>query len=449
MGQLLGLAERGGRRERRRGASSTQRSRPSARSPAPRPHWSSRRPGPPTTAAAARSPARAGQRAARRGRRRACRPGPALSTAPVPRAGASRASATSRRSASAGPPRHPAARLAAGRRHGRPRARARPRPRHAALTRAVVRGEPRRPRRPRRQRPAPGQHGRLRLAHPHRHQPVVRPAVPHLRPRAAVVQRVVRALPVAGAPRRPGADPGTAPAGLRHRRALAGDRAHRPARRRGAAPADQRRGRDGPRLGPGAHARHLHRRHRPGARRRGEVQIAARFQSLVESAPDAILVLDGEQQVIELQPAGARDARGRPARARHPRGAAHLADHAEPRRRGARPRRTRAGARRDHRDRVNPEDDVARLVRGALPARRQAPTGQRGARVAARRGPPASPSGARDQRQRGAGTGGRGVRPRPGPDADGPGLPRPDPVRGAGDDGRPAGAARRRGAAAR
>ncbi len=70
--------------------------------------------------------------------------------------------------------------------------------------------------------------------------------------------------------------------------------------------------------------------------------IAARFQSLVESAPDAILVLDGEQQVISCNPQGARDARGRPAGARHPRGAAHLADHPEARRRRSRPRRTRA-----------------------------------------------------------------------------------------------------------
>ena len=100
-----------------------------------------------------------------------------------------------------------------GRRRTGPRAGPLPRRRRAGPH--PGRGRPGRPRRPRRQRPAPRQHGRLRLAHRLRHQPVVRPAVPDLRPRAAGVQPLLRQVPRADPPRRPRADLGAAPARLR------------------------------------------------------------------------------------------------------------------------------------------------------------------------------------------------------------------------------------------
>ena len=74
-----------------------------------------------------------------------------------------------------------------------------------------------------------------------------------------------------------------------------------------------------------------------------KAQIAARFQSLVESAPDAILVLDEDQRILGCNPRAPRDPRGRPAGARH-RG--DPADLARPREalgaHGAQSRRTRA-----------------------------------------------------------------------------------------------------------
>ena len=88
------------------------------------------------------------------------------------------------------------------------------------LERAQVRGAARRPLRPGRQRPAAREHGRLRLAHRDGRQHVVGPAVPHLRLRAAVLQPVVRHVPVADPPRRPRAHHRAPPARLRHGRAL-------------------------------------------------------------------------------------------------------------------------------------------------------------------------------------------------------------------------------------
>ncbi len=79
------------------------------------------------------------------------------------------------------------------------------------------RGEAGRPRDPRRQRPAARPDGRLRLAHSHRHQHLVRPAVPDLRLRAGVVPPVVREVPVADPSRGPGPDQRGAPERLRHR----------------------------------------------------------------------------------------------------------------------------------------------------------------------------------------------------------------------------------------
>ena len=66
------------------------------------------------------------------------------------------------------------------------------------------------------QRPAAGEHGGLRLAHPHGHEHLVRPAVPDLRARAAVLPPQLREVPLADPPRRPGAHLRAAPARLRH-----------------------------------------------------------------------------------------------------------------------------------------------------------------------------------------------------------------------------------------
>ena len=100
-------------------------------------------------------------------------------------------------------------------------------------------------------------------------------------------------------------------------------------------------------------------------------RISAWFESLVESAPDAILVLDEEQQIVECNRARPGDARGRPARASHPGDPASLAAD-----RTHRQRRDRL----DGRDlvldmittRVNPEDGpsdpfVAVYLRDAAP----------------------------------------------------------------------------------
>ena len=103
--------------------------------------------------------------------------------------------------------------------HGRRRrcARAGPgHPRHRSRARAVA-GRPPRPHRTGEQRAAAGQHGGLRLAHRHRHQHLVQPAVPDLRPRAAVLQPQLREVPLADPPRRPGAHLRAAPARVRHR----------------------------------------------------------------------------------------------------------------------------------------------------------------------------------------------------------------------------------------
>ena len=98
------------------------------------------------------------------------------------------------------------------------------------------RGAAQRPAATRRQRPAARQHGRLRLAHPHRHQPVVRPALPDLRLRAAVVQPELRAVPVVPAPGRPRAHPGASTSRRWPRASPTDDRADRPTRRRAPLP---------------------------------------------------------------------------------------------------------------------------------------------------------------------------------------------------------------------
>ena len=78
------------------------------------------------------------------------------------------------------------------------------------------------------------------------------------------------------------------------------------------------------------------------------VQIAARFQSLVESAPDAILVLDEDQRILERNQQAREMLGGDPQGHAHPRDPAHLAEHRERRRRRSRPRRAPPRARRDH-----------------------------------------------------------------------------------------------------
>ena len=139
-------------------------------------------------------------------------------------------------------------------------------------------------------------------------------------------------------------------------------------------------------------------------------RTVARFTGLVASAPDAILVLDGD---------GPR-ARGQHAcrtscSAATPSGTASRssADRSS-REAGAGDRGHRAGRSPAELDvtsssvsAVADEDLVA-----AVPARRGAAAGRRGAGRAARRGAAASPPGAGDQRQRRAGAGRRGVRPR-------------------------------------
>ena len=88
-----------------------------------------------------------------------------------------------------------------------PRRRTRPSP---------VAGGPARSHRAGEQRPAAGEHGGLRLAHPDGHQHLVRPAVPDLRARAAVLPPQLREVPLADPPRRPGAHLRAPPARLRH-----------------------------------------------------------------------------------------------------------------------------------------------------------------------------------------------------------------------------------------
>ena len=232
---------------------------------------------------------------------------------------------------------------------------------------------------------------------------------------------VLREVPVADPPRRPGADHRPAPAGLRDRRALPDDRAHRAARRRGAVPLLQRRG---------DHGRRRARRcgcaapastsptgcsptsSGPGSRRGSRAWWSRR------PTPSSCSTRSSRSSSATRGPGrcSAETRRGTASRRSCPAG--HTTERAESAATGL-----------DGRDlvldvittTVNPEDGtpsdpfVAVYLRDAGPRLRE-----RGDRLPARRGAPASPPGTRDQRQRRPGAGGCGVRPRAGTDTHAP-----------------------------
>ena len=176
-------------------------------------------------------------------------------------------------------------------------------------------------------------------------------------------------------------------------------------------------------------ARHLPRRHRahPGRPRSGRRSRPA-SESLVESAPDAILGLDATTRSSAQRSERARCSGETPGstasrdpaeagRTTHPDGrVAHRHRRSPPR-----ARRDHGAARHDDRRELTPSwRSSSGTPDLAWPSEAMA------SRL--RRGPPASTAGARDQRQRGPRSRGCVVRPRPGAGASSAALPRPDPL---------------------
>ena len=180
-------------------------------------------------------------------------------------------------------------------------------------------------------------------------------------------------------------------------------------------------------------------------------RIAARFQGLVDSAPDAILVLGDDLRVMEANQRAHQLLGGEPRGHR-----IHEILPGWPDNGSTAVRAT--GLRGNDLEldvttvAVKPADEAeqaSHTLLAPVPARRTCPTRARGHGRPARRGTAASATGAGDQRQRRTGPGRGRLRPGPGVRLRLRGLPRPHPRRRARHDGRPARAARRTRAATR